>query len=384
MNVLKAAWIILLLVGISLSGYGYHLYSKQSEELAQYAQNTKLVESYQEHGALSLERELEEKEDIKTLKKLAQEREKWWFLQDIEENLGDKLRPMFKNIGPVTVVDHEDYLEMSRELEVSASYQELIQLFEELEKERGFTIGRLRINRDTQDIERQVAQFVLTTIEVKRSFFDQLRNMGADIEGTSQMALVSESLIIDPTWQEREKLRLKEEAVDPFISYEDRQILLARQPVVAEEKVMVPINLSSQYRLQGIVQFSKYLVAIISPDHILREGDKLDKKQVVSITRQKVTLIEGPQEYYIDLPEDSGINNTATETPADSEDSKTGENKAVDENEAGSPGKDQIKQSLKEVLEEFLKGAAKSAETEQAKPGDTETFINRTTTLSPQ
>jgi len=300
MNILKVGWLIFLILLVAAGGGGYYLYHQQTLQMQRHLANIAEISRYEAEQSTAMEKELEYKEDLQMLENLAKGHDKWWFLQDIEEVLGQEFQPLFRSIGSLKVEDKADYVRISRAIKVEASYPELIRLLEELEKKRGFAIEQLKIVQNPNNPGQHKAQFVLSSIEIKKGFFDQLR----DLEGKKEVAattniMPTESLIVPPPWKEGQKLVLREEFTDPFVKYEEEKVI---EVVTGEPEVLEPIDLSATYRLEGIVQFPQYRVAIVSPNYILREGDWLEDKQITSITESKVVLHKGEQEYYLTIP----------------------------------------------------------------------------------
>jgi hypothetical protein len=304
MNILKAGWIVFLMLLIGAAGGGYYLYREQSLTMRKHIANKRQIERLEKEQKQEVEWKLEEKRDIETLKKLAKKHDKWWFLHDIEEELGGEFRPLFRSIGQMKVEEGQDYLHVSRKVEVEATYPELIRLLENLERERGFSIEGLKISASSNDAERHNAKFTLSCVEVKKGFLDELLDIEEKKETVSPP---TESLVLSPPWDKEQMLVLKTQTIDPFIKL-DRERLRGGPEAPA---ILPPIDLSSKYRLEGIISFPQYRLAIIGPDYLLKEGDWLDNMQVIKIDDQRVSLKEGEQEYFLAIPGFAAAENEA-------------------------------------------------------------------------
>jgi hypothetical protein len=258
-------------------------------------ENKEKMKKLEEEESKKLEWKAEEEKDIETLKNLAKKQGKWWFLHDIEEELGAEFKPLFRSIGQMKMEDKNDYLYVSRKIQLEASYPEIIKLFENLEKERGFSIEELKIRSSPNNPERHEASFTLSCVEIKKGFLSELTAMEGKEE---EVPLFVDSLLLPPPWDEKQLLVLETEGIDPFVELEE-----VKKAVVPEGPVILPpIDISSKYRLEGIVSFPQYRIAIIGPDYILREGDWLDNMQITSINNHRITLMEGEQEYFMNIP----------------------------------------------------------------------------------
>jgi hypothetical protein len=294
MNLLKTWWIVfLVLLSIFIVG-GYHLYSQQTEKMQKHKQNKEMIKKLEESQEEDTVLKTEEKKDIETLKSLAKQHGKWWFLHDIEDELGDEFKPLFRSIGQMKLEDKADYLYISRKVELEASYNELIRLFENLERERGFSIEELKISALPGNPERHHVSFTLSSVEIKKGFINEL--VGLE-EKEEDLNLQVESLVLAPNWDSKQMLALENETIDPFVR-QPRIKIVARSET---PEILPPIDLSSKYRLEGIVDFPQYRIAIIGPDYILKEGDWLDNMQVVSIDDRRITLMDGEQEYFMSI-----------------------------------------------------------------------------------
>lgn len=308
MNILKVGWIIFLVVlSVAVAG-GYSVYNKQKLALQKHGKNQeelkKLEEKEKNKGTLDAEKD----KDIETLKELSKQHGKWWFLHDIEDELGVEFKPLFISIGKVKLRDMRDYLYISRQMNIEATYPELIKLFENLEREKGFSVEDLKIQAHSPaQAGRHQVSFTLSSLEIKKKFLDEL----LEVEGKGKekekedLGQFAESLILSPPWGDEQMLIVKLDKDDPFVR-EDVSKLLTYSPDSDSDSdipaVVAPIDLSSRYRLEGIINFPLYRLAIIGPDYLLKEGDWLEDLQVQSIDKQKITFKQGDQEYFLPVP----------------------------------------------------------------------------------
>ncbi len=299
MNTLKLGWLIFLMLLLVLTGGGYSLYRKQAEAMRKNQANREEIERLQEEQTHKVDWETEKSKDIGVLRELAKYQGKWWFLHDIEEELGTEFIPLFRTIGELKIEDRRDYTYISRKLKVEASYAELIRLFENLERERGFSIENLKITSGAarSDTGRHLATFVLSSLEIKKKFLDELLAIKPEAR---QGTLPVESLLLAPPWTDEQMLALKIDTIDPFVK-QDVLATLAT-PGEAVPAILPPIDLSPRFRLEGIIKFPQNYIAIIGPDYIVKAGDWLENMQIEDINARRVTLIEGEQEYFMAIP----------------------------------------------------------------------------------
>ncbi len=315
MNTLKLGWLILLVLALVAAGGSYNLYQEQTVKMDKNQANREEVEKLQEEQTHKVEWEADKAKDIETLRELAKSQGKWWFLHDIEEEMGTEFVPYFRIIGELKVEDQQDYIYISRNLEVEASYAELIRLFENLERELGFSIENLKITSGTArgDKDRHLATFVLSSLEIKKRFLDELLNIKQE---SKQVKLTMASLLLTPPWTADQTLALKIDTVDPFIKQDALAMFTVptgtnKETEMGMPAILPPIDLSPRFRLEGIIKFPNTYVAIIGPDYIMQEGDWLENMLVEDIDARRVTLKEGEQEYFLAIPgfgiQDSGI-----------------------------------------------------------------------------
>lgn len=301
MNVLKVGWIIFLVVLVTALMGGYRVYKRQDSAFGKHDKNQQELEKMKKEEQHKGEWEIEKKKDIETLKELAKHHGKWWFLHDIEDELGEEFNPRFLGIGKIKVQDQQDYIYISRHLDIEASYPELIKLFENLERERGFSVEDLKISAGSNAGDgRHLASFTLSSLEIKKKFLDELLEIEEKKKERKQLA---ESLILTPPWRDDQLLIVKLNESDPFVKEDAAKFFtIASSGGIGLPAVVAPIDLSPRYRLEGIIDFPKYRLVIIGPDYILKEGDWLEDMQVESIENQKVTLRQGEQEYFLAIP----------------------------------------------------------------------------------
>ncbi len=298
MNLFKIAWIVFLVLFMGGTGFGFHLYQEQEHTLSKHKKNKQDIIGLKLQAEKSLEQEFAEKEEIEALQDIGKGYNKWWFLQDIEETLGKQYTPLFTSVGPAKIQEKQDYRRLSRQIEVEGGYSELVELLENLEKEKGFSIEKLSIRQSRTVPGKQTASFTLSGVEIKEGIFEQLKDLDGKTE-EKKVKFSAESLIIATSWKRNERLIVMEVLSDPF---------LPPLPEAVKTKVRVkapePINLArlGKYKLEGILDFPDFRVAIISPNSILRAGDWLDTKEIISIGKRKVILREGRQEYYLVIP----------------------------------------------------------------------------------
>ncbi len=301
-NLLRAGWVLFFILFVWITGTAIYNYRKQSVTMQTHLENKEKIVKLENEQKMKAEWKAEEKKDIEKLKKLAREHGRWWFLHDIEEQLGPQFKPLFESIGPMKLTNERDYVYMSRNIVIEGTYPEIIKLFGNLEKDRGFSIEELSISKlgmrgDEFNLEQiNKASFILSSVEVKKDFMDEL--VGLERKQYLGDSFRMESLLLPALWNESEALVLKYLRKDPFAMPSGNTV----QAVKDKVSILPPIDLSARYRLEGIVNFPLYKLAIIGPDYILKEGDWLEDKQVISISEEKITFKAGKQEYFLSVP----------------------------------------------------------------------------------
>ena len=101
MNIIKVGWILFLGLLIGAVVGGYHIYRQQTLTMHKHISNKEEIKRLEKEQSQEIDWEPEKQKDIETLKKLAKQQGKWWFLHDIEDELGEEFKPLFRSIGEI-------------------------------------------------------------------------------------------------------------------------------------------------------------------------------------------------------------------------------------------------------------------------------------------
>ncbi|MBI5787561.1 MAG: hypothetical protein HZA78_01720 [Candidatus Schekmanbacteria bacterium] len=299
----KLGWSIFFILTLASLGLSYYSYGKQTDLLVRHEENLQNIKGLKEKQAKLAEFQPKTQEELELAKILAEQQGDLWFLEDIEELLGEKYFPTFVLIGPLTQEAKENHIVYSRQMSLNATFPEVELLFMELESKRGFAISGLKLDAGTTTAninengqQRHHVDFKLSCVKIKESFLTELGL--PTVHNDQQIDAQVVSLLMDIPWGEGQKLDLDNEVKDPFIVY----VRPVPKQIKTESTSYEPKDLSGQYTLQGIATIGGKKMAIISPDRVLEVGDLLDHKKIAKIEDARIVLKEGRQEYFIKLP----------------------------------------------------------------------------------
>ncbi|MFQ5646191.1 MAG: hypothetical protein ACE5GM_04615 [bacterium] len=337
-------WLIfggLLLVTGLIIYHSYNNHDSQTKKLLQEkARIEKLISKYSRRKDYSKENATL----LDDLRELEKRQDNWWYLRYLEEvGVGD-FKPRYTTIGFAKVIEGKDFVRVTKEVALSARYEEIVRLITQLENIGGFEIQDLSIRESTTESGIHRVKFKLTSLEVKKSLLKKLRQdliKGITKQKSSPYKL---ALLIEPKWKSRRKKKIRKVTRDPFVnikrrreewlaalkerinqekerketlkdlrSKRERQRLSLRKRRLEEErkraykkaiagkkKIVIPppINISLEMEMVGYFDFKSGKIALIKPDNYVRVGNVVDGMKVVKIEPRKITFKKGIQEYY--------------------------------------------------------------------------------------
>ncbi|MDY6856633.1 MAG: type 4a pilus biogenesis protein PilO [Thermodesulfobacteriota bacterium] len=171
------------------------------------------------------------------------------------------------------------YTKDSFSMDISGSYFGISRFIKRVEDDMGAKISSIKIEKDNTSSSRLQAELVINIIRLDNDVFLALKGnipekaLGLDIE-----PLTKEAQIRDPFKK-------------PY----------SKTSTIKKKGIKKPINISSRHTLSGILQYPRYMIAIID-NTPLKEGDYLKGKSIESIQKSKVLLKDKTgQRYYIKL-----------------------------------------------------------------------------------
>ena len=198
--------------------------------------------------------------------------EKFWFLEKINE-LAAGFKLQFISIGPMEREVHEDYIQTSRWINLKGKYPEILRFINNLEEQKGLVVDNLKIEPGPEPPSSSLrAQFRVNSPEIKE---DLESIMASDLK-------TPKSLLLAMPLEEASPVT-KRISGDPF------QKPISPAPIARGKAGAEELTLT----LSGVLSFPSHNLAIIedgSMAYIVKEGERVGDKKVVTVQRDKVIL----------------------------------------------------------------------------------------------
>ncbi len=176
MKILRIVWIAAIILLLPLMGAGFFTNSHQQSEKVRLDSSIKMLEKKtKELGAEdALFEKLKAKGKI-ALKQLYVTKDNWWYLGELE-GVKKKYRPIFRNISASKVKQGQNFVTYSRQVKMSTSFPDAVDLLDNLENASGFHIEGLDIKPSSkgEDVSKHNVEFWMNFSRVKDGVVDKL------------------------------------------------------------------------------------------------------------------------------------------------------------------------------------------------------------------
>ena len=203
-----------------------------------------------------------------------------FFMFDRISKLANKWRVQLISFSPAEKEEKGGYTKISFVGEVSATYQEMVHFFRELEEKEKLFIEDLKVTTASTSPRKHQAQFALSCYEFSNQLLENL-------EATEE---------VSPLPSPEDKELADTAGRDPFLNPFEG-VAVTR---VEETRQVGVVDLSEELTLTGISSFPKPGAAIIN-HRMVRKGDTINGKQIVDIEEDQVVLEAGEQRYILKM-----------------------------------------------------------------------------------
>lgn len=334
MKILRIVWIAAIILLLPLMGAGFFTHSHQQNEKTKTDNNIKSLE--RKTRQLGADDALFEKLKAKgkiALKQLDITKDNWWYLGELE-GIKKKYEPIFRNISASKVKKDKNFITYSRQVKMSTSFPDAVDLMDHLENASGFHIEGIDIKPDRkgEDVSKHNVEFWMSFSRVREEVVNKLADAltGEDSEKLDKK-YYEKSLRIKPFWKKNQLLKVQAVKKDPFIDLHRRReqwlaklkeerdakeaALLARRSaeaggVVGGGDVLSNADLSGRLVLKGILSIKGTKMAVFDAKYEVvpgrknlyrynvKVGDSVGDKEIVSIDEKRVVFKSGDMTYY--------------------------------------------------------------------------------------
>lgn len=214
-----------------------------------------------------------------------------FFMFNRVSSLANKCSVQLISFSPAEKEEKGKFTKISFIGEINATFPEMVNFFSKLEDEEKLSLDNLKVTTSSQSPLEHRAHFALGCLELEDTL---LQNLGK-----------GETILSSSYYQDK----IKTLGRDPFANLmKPSEVSLPRGPEAASLRVEKDregyIDLSGALSLTGITSLKNSRTAII--DHkIVKEGEQIDGKQVITIKEDSVILKAGEQLYILRLKETS-------------------------------------------------------------------------------
>ena len=216
--------------------------------------------------------------------------EQIWFLHRLQEQAGFV---RFLAIGAMETTSSKYYRKVSRKVAIEGNYADIVRILHQLEKTHNFVIENLLV-QGSENSSRHRTDFTLTSVQLEKNPYGNAKSVNVTLKKKSGDSTTSLPILV-PAVRVKSKLRVFAPSRDPFT--------LTGKNIVWTKK-SGPIDISTEYRFTGIINFpGKRLAVMESNDKafVVKEGDLVEDKQVITIGQDEILLVSGERQYLIKM-----------------------------------------------------------------------------------
>jgi len=232
-------------------------------------------------------------------RKLHSPRQAASFMYDRLRKLSNSLGFELINFSPKKRILSSSFTKIPFSVEIEGNFQQIKKLFFGLEEEDGLIIDALKITNKSKspNPDKLNCQFILNGIEVKDIYLNPADKKGGG--KFSRASGIAAGLLLTDRWKERRKSLGQEIIRDPFSRSSSARDLAGRD----SRSDTTSTDIFNGISFSGVISFPDYQVAIIEHE-IVKEGDLVGGKRVISIEKDRVTLEEDNKLYFLNLVEE--------------------------------------------------------------------------------